>query len=158
MLRQLTYKFTALLLLILFLAASTGLSIYIHKCACEQRVIATLFVEHKCHEEQFSSCCSVKEENETNYSDADASCGCKTEHFTIKVNELFNSTNPITISQKVELTATYQFIYQDHPSNYTHEYYTNTNLYIPDDSPPIKPVGRILVYRLHQSKTPDFIS
>jgi len=145
-------------MLIPFLAASTGISIYIHRCACEQRIIASLFEEHKCHEEQVSSCCSTKVEKEPNYSDADASCGCKSEHFIIKVNELFNSSNPITINQKVELAATFQFIYQENTSNQSQEYTSNTNLYIPDDSPPVKPVGRILIYLLHQSKTPALLS
>ena len=143
-------------MLIPFLAASTGISIYIHRCACEQRIIASLFEEHKCHEEQVSSCCSTKVEKEPNYSDADASCGCKSEHFIIKVNELFNSSNPITINQKVEFAATNQLIYQENSFTQTQDY--NTNLYKPDDSPPIKPVGRILVYILHQSKTPAFLS
>jgi len=158
MLKKFTYKIIALFMLIPFLAASTGLSVYIHKCACKQRIIASIFVEHKCNEEQVSSCCSVKVEKEANYSDADASCGCKTEHFTIKVNELFNSSNPIVINQKVELIATFQFIYQENNSSQSQEYNSNTNLYIPDDSPPVKPVGRILVYLLHQSKTPAFLS
>lgn len=143
-------------MLIPFLAASTGLSVYIHNCTCEQRIIASLFVEHKCHEEQVSSCCSVKSEKEANYSDATASCGCKTVHFTVKVNELFNSSNPVSINQKVELAATNQLINQENNFTQTQDY--NTNLYIPDDSPPVKPVGRILVYLLHQSKTPALLS
>jgi len=145
-------------MLIPFLAASTGLSIYIHKCVCEQRIIATLFVEHKCHEEQVSSCCSVKTEKAAYCSNADTSCGCKSEHITIKVNELFNASNPIVINQKVEIVATYLFIYQENNSNNSQIFGANTNLYIPDDSPPIKPVGRILVYLLHQSKTPALLS
>lgn len=143
-------------MLIPFLAASTGLSIYIHNCACEQRIIASLFEEHKCHEEQVSSCCSVKTEKVAYCSDADASCGCKSEHFTIKVNELFNSSNPIVLNQKIELETTHQFVYHENSLTQSQEY--NTNLYIPDDSPPVKPVGRILVHLLHQSKTPALLS
>lgn len=156
MLKKFTYKFIAMFMLIPFLAASTGLSVYIHKCACEQRIIATLFVEHKCHEEQVSSCCSVKEEKGVNYSDADASCGCKTVHFTIKVNELFNSSNPIVINQQIEIAATHQLVYRENTLTQSQD--NNPNLYIPDDSPPVKPVGRVLVYLLHQSKTPSLIS
>ena len=156
MIKQTTYKIITVILLIVFIAASTGFSFYIHKCVCEQRIIASLFVEHKCHEEQVSSCCSVKEEKDANYSDTDASCGCKTVHFTIKVNELFNSANPIVINEQVELTATHQFVYQQNILTQSQEY--NTNLYIPDDSPPVKPVGRILVYLLHQSKIPALLS
>ena len=145
-------------MLIVFTAASTGFSFYIHKCVCEQRIIASLFEEHKCHEEQVSLCCSVKVEKEVSYSEADASCGCKSEHFTIKVNELFNSSNPILLNQKIELETTHQFINNENTSNQSQEFNTNNNLYIPDDSPPIKPVGRVLVHLLHQSKTPALLS
>ena len=158
MIKQASYKIITVIMLIVFIAASTGLNLYTHICTCNQKAFISIFEEHKCHEEQVSSCCSVKDEKEANYSDADAACGCKTEHFTIQVNELFSNTNPIVISQKVELAATYQFLYQENTSNHTRDYNTNTNLYIPDDSPPIKPVGRILVYLLHQSKTPALLS
>ena len=158
MIKQTSYKIITVIVLIVFIAVSTGFSFYIHKCVCEQRIVASLFVEHKCHEEQVSSCCSVKEAIETNYSDADASCGCKTEHFTIKVNEHFNSTNPTVINQEFDFAAACLYLYQANISNHSRGFNTDTNLYIPDDSPPIKPVGRILIYLLHQSKTPALLS
>ncbi len=157
MLRHISYKFTAMFLLIPFLATSTGLNLYIHMCTCEQRLIATLFIEHKCHEEVVSACCSGIEIN-TKFSDANANCGCKTEHYNIKVNDLFNFTNPTVLSENFDFTTIYRFVSKDNKPNLSQIFISDKNLYIPDDSPPVKPVGRILVYILHQSKTPAFLS
>jgi hypothetical protein len=159
MLRKFIYKIISLFLLIPFLAASTGLSIYFHKCSCEQRLIATLFVEHKCHEEQVSSCCSTINKNVIKFSDADASCGCKTEHLTFKVTDLFNDTNPTVLSEKFVFLKVTPSTNENISINiYSQGFIADNNHYIPDDSPPIKPAGRILINLLHQSKTPESLS
>jgi hypothetical protein len=159
MLRQFTHKITALLLLILYLSASTGLSIYIHKCSCEHHIFTTLFVEHKCHEEIKSSCCSAKEVNEVDFNDSDSSCGCKTDHLTIKVNELYSQSTPIQFNSNSDfIVIDWKSIQDKNPNADLLSIVLNKNLYIPEDSPPILPSGRILLNLIHQSKTLDILS
>lgn len=156
MLRKNTYKILSILLLINFLAASTGLSIYFHKCSCEQRLITTLFVEHKCHEEKISSCC-ITEEKENSIKESD--CGCKTEHLTVKVNDLFNSVNPTDLNPKLDFNKVGLFLKKDFSSDPTFQnFIIDKKVYLPDDSPPIKPSGKKLIIQLHQSKETDLLS
>lgn len=156
MLKRLTYKIVAVVLLVPFIAASTGLSIFIHNCACEGRVIATLFVEHKCHEEVVHTCCETMNLDIVN--DSDSECGCNTEHFTIKVDEQFTiSSTPILITGN-DFIALQHFNKKNEVAGLDQGITENKNLYLPTNSPPIKPAGRILINLLHQSKTPDIIS
>lgn len=144
-------------MLVPFLAASTELSIFLHKCSCEGKVIATLFVEHKCHDLEVSSCCESKSEA-LNFKDAVSSCGCKTEHYKVKVDDLFTFTSTTVVNSNFDFLA----IHFLSNSRITTELATNLvqvkSLYLPINSPPIKPAGRILINLLHQSKTPDTIS
>lgn len=157
MLRKITYKIIATLMLIPFLASATGISIFFHKCSCEGRVILTLFVEHKCHEEQTSSCCESKFDFVT-ITDIDSACGCKTEHVTLKVDDSFTNVITLNFNTNSELLA---FILP-RKVNLNLELAQSDNevkhLYLPMNSPPIKPAGRILINLIHQSKTPDFVS
>lgn len=156
MLKRLTYKIVAVVLLIPFIAASTGLSIFVHYCACESSVIATLFVEHKCHDAQVHSCCETTNLDSVNDSDSD--CGCKTEHFTIKIDEQFTISNtPVLISNN-DFLALHPFNNKNEASGLGQGVKEKNNLYLPTNSPPIKPAGRTLINLIHQSKTPDFIS
>lgn len=140
-----------------FLAASTGLSIFLHKCSCEGRVIATLFVEHKCHDVEVSSCCESKSEA-LNIKDADSSCGCKTEHFKVKVDGLFTFTSTTVVNSNFDFLVTLFLSNNRSTTELTTNLVPIKNLYLPINSPPIKPAGRILIHLLHQSKTPDTIS
>jgi len=145
-----------MLLLINFLAASTGLSIYFHKCTCEQRLVTTLFVEHKCHEEKISSCC-IAEEKENSIKESD--CGCKTEHLTVKVNDYYNSVNQTELGKKFEIEKILQFLSIESTSNLvSQEFVKDHKFYLPDNSPPTKTVGKDLIILLHQNKSIDHIS
>lgn len=157
MLRTATYKMLSMLLLVNFIAASTGLSIYFHKCSCEHRLITTLFLEHKCHEEQVSSCCSL-ESFSKNPRFSESSCGCKTEHLTIKVNDFFNAVNPSELGKKIEVTTS-QILFTEPVSDLISQYnIQNQKYYLPDSSPPKKVVGKDLIILLHQSKASNLIS
>ncbi len=144
-------------MLVIFIAASTGLNFYIHICSCSQTTFASVFEEHKCHEEAITSCCDLTNEQQSGISESD--CGCKSLKLQVNIDEVFNSTEYITVNTKLFL---FQAAKLAQPvlilSNISQVTVTNKDLYIPDDSPPIKPVGRILVYLLHQSKTPDLVS
>ncbi len=142
-------------MLVPFLTASTGLSIFLHKCSCEGRVVATLFVEHKCHDEEVSSCCESKTET-LNLNDAD--CGCKNEHFTIKVEDLFTYTSTTVVNSNFEFLAILFLSNNRSAAELATNLVPLKSLYLPINSPPIKPAGRILINLLHQSKTPDNIS
>jgi len=144
-------------LLINFLAASTGLSIYFHRCSCEQRLITTLFVEHKCHEEKISSCCSL-ENFSKNPRFSESSCGCKTEQLTVKVNDFFNAVNPLELYKKFEAELN-QILFTETVSNLiSQDNIHNQKYYLPDISPPTKTVGKDLIILLHQNKSTDHIS
>jgi len=156
MLRKITYQVASMFLLVNFLAASTGLSIYFHRCSCEQRLITTLFVEHKCHEEQVSSCCALEEKEN---SIKESNCGCKTEHLIVKVNDLFNSVNPTDLNTKVDFNKV-QLIYNNEIflKQFSQNFIIDNKVYLPDDSPPIKLSGKKLIIQLHQSKESYLLS
>lgn len=142
-------------LLVPFLSASTGLSIYFHKCSCENRLITTLFVEHKCHEAKISSCC-IAEEKENSIKESD--CGCKTEHLTVKVNDFFNAGNPLELVKKIEV-ETNQILFTEPVSDLiSQDNIQNHKYYLPDSSPPTKTVGKDLIILLHQNKSTDHLS
>jgi len=144
-------------MLVIFIAASTGLNFYIHICSCSQTTFASVFEEHKCHEEAATSCCDLTHEQQSGISESD--CGCKSLKFQVSIDEVFNSTEYITANTKL---FSFHLAKLAQPllvlNNISQVTDTQNYLYIPDDSPPIKPVGRILVYLLHQSKTPDLVS
>jgi len=142
-------------LLVNFLAASSGLSIYFHRCSCEQRLITTLFVEHKCHEEKISSCCIV-EEKENTVKESD--CGCKTEHLIVKVNDLFNSVNPTDLNSKVDFNKVQFYNNEISLKQSSQNFIIVTKVYLPDESPPVKLSGKKLIIQLHQSKETDLLS
>jgi len=144
-------------MLIPILASASGISVFFHKCSCEGRIILTLFVEHKCHEEQISSCCESKSDY-INFSDADDACGCKTDHLTIKVDELFTTSDALVINSNHDFLAIQQLLDNSSASFLANRIVDVKNLYLPTNSPPIKPAGRVLINLIHQSKTPDFIS
>jgi hypothetical protein len=156
MVKQLSYKFIAMFMLILFIAASTGLSFYIHNCTCSHSTFTSIFEEHKCHKSEPVSCCNASHESITSLTKS--GCGCKSIHFSIKFDDNYNSSN-YTFETKV---FSYLIAKISQPtlglSNTNQNLILDKGLYIPDDSPPIQPVGRILVYLLHQSKTPGFLS
>ncbi len=144
-------------MLIPFLASATGVSIFLHQCSCEGRVILTLFVEHKCHDEQSTSCCD-KNTNFLVIKDSDESCGCKTAHVTLKVDESFTSVSTLLLNANQELLAVALPNTLNLNSDLSIESSKDKDLYLPTNSPPIKPAGRILINLIHQSKTPDFVS
>ena len=155
MLRKITYQVASMFLLVNFLAASTGLSIYFHRCSCEQRLITTLFVEHKCHEEQVSSCCALEEKEN---SIKESNCGCKTEHLIVKVNDLFNSVNPTDLNSKVDFNKVQFYNNEISLKQSSQNFIIVTKVYLPDESPPVKLSGKKLIIQLHQSKETDLLS
>lgn len=144
-------------MLVLFLAASTGLNFYIHICSCSHKTFTSIFEEHKCHATEVVTCCNASQDNEPNYSKSD--CGCKSMHLSIKIDEIFNSSNQIAAEAKI---FSFQIDKVQHPLlglNNTNQVFISTNdLYTPDSSPPIKTAGRVLIYFLHQSKSFDHLS
>ncbi|HCT30336.1 MAG TPA: hypothetical protein DIW31_06305 [Bacteroidales bacterium] len=157
MFKRLTRKFIAILLLIPFIAASTGFSIFLHRCSCEGRIIATIFVEHKCHDTEVSTCCESKNDS-VNFNDIDSCCGCKTEHFMVKVDELFTVSSTTALNSNIDFLANNYFADNSSATEQVSNLNALKNLYLPINSPPTKPSGRILINLLHQSKTPDIIS
>ncbi len=156
MIKQTTYKIITVILLIVFIAASTGINLFIHICSCSQRSFTSIYENHKCQEVEVASCCSF---SEIKQSPTACECGCNTIHLTIKVNDLFNKTNPTVINPIQDFATFYQFFHHTDKLNLTIEGFSESkNRYSPTDSPPVKPVGRILVYLLHQSKTPALLS
>lgn len=157
MLKQFSYKITTMFMLILFIAASTGLNFYIHICSCEQSTFTSILKEHKCHEAIVPSCCDNPTNSDINYSNSD--CGCKSLKLTIKIDDIFSSSNYTSAE-----TYLYSFrtVSLEQPNlgliNTNHLQLSNNGLYTPDISPHVKPVGRILINLLHQLKTPELIS
>ncbi|NVO10645.1 MAG: hypothetical protein HXX16_11830 [Bacteroidales bacterium] len=158
MLKQFSYKVVAMFMLILFIAASTGLNFYIHICNCEQSTFTSILKEHKCHEDIATpSCCDNLTNDGINFSNSD--CGCKSLKLTIKIDDIFNSSD--YTSAETHLFS-FQIINSEQSNlglvNSNHLQLPTNGLYTPDISPHVKPVGRILINILHQPKTPEFIS
>jgi hypothetical protein len=156
MLRKASYQIISMALLINFLAASAGLSLYIHKCSCERRLITTLFVKHKCHNEQTSTCCSKHHKNSIQ---TKSNCGCKTEYLNLKVNDFYVFSSQIQLLTKFDFSKTFALNDQEKD---LFKALNNTSieckLYLPNESPPIKAVSKELIIQLHQSKDSNLIS
>jgi len=154
--KQLFHKISTVFILLLFTAASTGLNFYIHTCSCEEKTFATIFTEHKCHQEATSSCCQTTTNNSINYSESD--CGCKTVHLSINIDNTFTYTSYTFESNLFTSIVSHlpSFSKSGSVDNLNPIFFKG--LYVPEDSPPVKTTGKVLIHYLHQSKTPDFLS
>lgn len=155
MIRNLIYRIFLLVILIVFLASSTGIILYIHHCSCRHQIYASLIEEHNCRSSRVTDCCTNSHAG-FNFS-SDNSCSCNSEQLMIHIDDPYIS---LTFSTEVK-----QFFCQiDHhnqPLLKLFDYHSNTlnnlSYYFPEESPPVKTVGRVLIFFLHQVKAVDHL-
>lgn len=152
-------KSLSIILVVLTLAFTSGVSVYNHYCNCSKQAISSVFVEVTCGQTHGNSCCASKAETQptccsqataenscTHHSSCDAEGCCRTDVTVVQIESEYQISHTSQLDQDLVLiTANFNSEIPEEPA----EFIKTADFYI-DTSPPF--YGRRFLIAVHQLK------